>query len=460
MGGDGVELYEYFRKHCREFEVKVGIERYDPALHKVNRRPNKEILTPTGDKDKDGNDIIVRDEVETSKIALQIEKYIIEQRASFVVGNGISLEPNIENSRLFEKVKNNWYDNKLDYDLKEIDRNTMAVTHSAIIFYGERGAESIDDFRFRHKIVSPLLGDSLYPFFDEDTDDLVAFGREYVRDEKTRYDLYVMNERGYCDIYRYENGKPLLTPVVGVDINGNPITTNDFVIIETPYTKLPVIYFSQPQPECEDSRKLIEEHEENLSSFFTQLGYSGDPILFGTGQGFDMPMKGSAGKYIEGDVGSDLKYVTPDNATESRDLSIKIAERYIFGLNRAVLLDAETMKGFGSGLSGEAIKRMLTDVYMAAKDRQQGVFGKGIQRALNWLVHETRQLMGGIDKDLRIYPVFSDYSFNSKVENVELAMKANGNKPVIDQQSSITIAGLSDNSEVTLEKIKQDGGNS
>src|SRR5690606_150402 len=134
----------------------------------------------------------VRDEVETSKIALQIEKYIIEQRASFVVGNGISLEPNIENSRLFEKVKNNWYDNKLDYDLKEIDRNTMAVTHSAIIFYGTKGAESIDDFRFRHKIVSPLLGDSLYPFFDEDTDDLVAFGREYIRNEKTRYDLYVM----------------------------------------------------------------------------------------------------------------------------------------------------------------------------------------------------------------------------------------------------------------------------
>lgn len=446
-GGDGKELYDYLMKSNRKKAVTDGLNQFDPKRHDVakkSKRPDKIIFVPTGEKDPiTKEDIITTDTAPVARVPLAIQKYIIKQKASFAVGSGVILRPTNEKSRIYEFVYNNWIDNKTDFYLTDIFTKCKAETQAAVIFSGERGKERFEDFKFRMKIVSPSTGDLLYPFYDDDTGDLVAFGREYKRGKKTIYDLYLKNGSGVCEIRRYENARPMLT------------AEGEYFIIPLPYKKLPVIYWEQDRPECDDTSELMDELESGFSDFLTQQGYSADPILFGKGTTLDLPARGQAGKYIEGSGDSDLKFITPDNATESRQLQFSMLQKFIFSLNNAVLIDMETMKALGN-VSGETLKRYLTDALLEASRNQQGHFGMGVQRMVNWLVSEWGNLIGE-EADARINVEFTEFSTSSEMDKVELAVKANGGLPVVDLEGGISIAGLSEDVAKTLQNIQAQG---
>lgn len=457
MADDGQELYGQIRGESKPQQIRRGAAAYNPKLHSIldkGKRPDKTVFKPNGQKDpKTGEDILVEDTEPVSRIPVAFENYIIKQKATFTAGGGVTLKPSKEGSQLFKYIEQNWYDNKTDFALEGIFRQVMAYTQAAVIFYGERGAERFEDFRYKFKIVGPENGDVLEPIFDDDSGDMIAFGREYTLTidgkDVTRYDLYVTNEQGFVEIRRYENGEPLLS---FSDELGEPT-----YIFRTPYTKLPVVYWSQDAPECDITSEMVEEFEIALSDFVTTQYYSSDPILFGKGTVLNLPAKGSPGKFIEGSADSELKFVTPDNATESRELQFRMLRDFIFGLNRAVYLDIETMKALGD-VSGVALKYYLIDAYMEATSKQKGYLGMGVQRMVNWMLHEWKELTG-LDKDLRVYAEFSQYEVDDEMSKVELAMKANGGLPVMTHASSITYAGLEEDSVLALETInKQEKG--
>lgn len=454
---DGEGMFNYVTKVDRSKVINEAIRQYEPGLHKVADpalRPDKTIFVPSTIIDPLTNKPkITQDTAPVTRAPLAIQKYIISQKGSFARGNGVILKPSDENSPIYTRVSNNWIQNKTDFDLKEVGVRQMGETQCAIIFFGEKGKESFDDFRFRYKIVSPLKGDKLYPYFDDDTDDLIGFGREYKRGNDTMFDLYLMNEVGLCEIWKYKNKAPLEKTILGIDGAADTVVHD---VIVTSYTKLPIIYWEQDAGECDDTKEIINELEIGFSDFLTSMGYTADPILFGKGKAMDLPAKGTAGKFIESnDPEGDLKFITPDNATESRDLQFKMLQKYIFSLNRAVLLDLETLKGLGA-ISGAALERYLIDAYMEATDRQQGSWGKGWQRAINWLVSQWAVLLGVQLKGFRIDAVFTKYSLQDELEKVTLAMTANGGKPVIDIKTSIAIADLVDDPQVTMDLIKQE----
>ena len=460
--GDGEELYKCAVKVSREVASKEAIKQYIPALHDVanpNNRPDKPIMVPSA-TEKDPltqKPLMVQDHAKVTRAPLMIQKYIIGQKGSFARGNGVILKPTIENSKVFDQVKRNWSENKTDFDLKEIAVRQMSETQCAVIFYGEKAKESFDQFKFRYKIVSPLKGDTIIGFFDDDTDDLIAVSREYKRGKKVMYDFYTMNPiTKLCEIWKYENRKPKMIPTYEPGENEIPIETGTaHQIIKTPYTKLPIVLFEQEEGECEDTSAIIHELESGFSDYLTQMGYTADPILFAKGAAMDLPAKGVAGKFIEtADPAGDLKYLTPDNATEARALQFNMLQKYIFSLNRAVLLDLETLKGLGA-VSGAALERYLIDCYMEATDRQQGSWGKGVQRMVNWLVSQWQELIDK-DRDLRVDVIFSKYSMQDDLERVTLATLANGGKAVVDHETSIGIAGLVDNAGDTLKKIEEE----
>lgn len=463
MGGDGADLYSACRSAAnRDVAIVEGVQQFIADKHTVankQKRPDKTIIVPDGLPDPVTGAVKYRgDFARVSRAPIAIQRYIISQKASFARGNGVTLKPSEPDTVTYGHVARNWEENKIDFILKEIGERQMGETQCAVIFYGKQEADTLDDFRFRHKIVSPILGDKLEPIFDEDTGDMIAFGREYKRGEEVRYDLYVINEAGLVEIRRFVNGKPRM--VMGSiwlpDMSGvmQEIPGEVEEVIQTPYTKLPISYFSQDLPECHDTRALIEEFEWGFNDFLTQMGYSADPILFGKGTALDMPAKGNAGKFITtSDPDGDLKFVTPENATESRDLQFTLLRDFIFTLNRSVWLSLETMKQLGAATSGAALERYLIDAYMEATDKQQGSWGMGVQRMVNWLTHEWKALTG-VDKDLRINAVFSRYSMQDESERVGLAMKANGGLPVVDHQTSIGMAGLSDDAGATMQAIK------
>lgn len=450
MGGDGIELYNQVRSISRSQQVARAMQQYNPKLHDVAskaKRPDKRIFVPSGQKDPITQaDIMVEDTAPVSRVPVAFQNYIINQKSAFAAGGGVTLKPSKEGTKLFDYVSTNWYDNKTDFQLQEIFRQVMACSQAAVIFYGEKGAESFDDFRYKFKVVSPEKGDILEPIFD-DNDDLISFGREYTLTidgkDVTRYDLYVINESGKVEIRRYENGSPLLS---FTDELGDPT-----YILTTPYTKLPVVYWSQDAPECDITSEMIHEFEWAFSDFCTQMGYSGEAILFGKGSVLNLPAKGQAGKFIEGSADSDLKYVQAESQHESRGFQFRVLRDFIFGLNHAVYLDIETMKALGD-VSGRALKYYLLNVYMEAAGKQKGYLGIGVQRMANWMLHEWRELAGG-ESSLRVYVEFSQYEVDDQEGKVELAMKANGGLPVVTHKNSIAMAGLEEDATLALEEI-------
>lgn len=434
MGGDGCDLFSELKKLDRQYIVSEGIRQYEPCLHDVTdktKRPDKTIFKPTGERDDNGIEKTTTELVEVSRAPLSLQKYIISQLVSFVVGKGITLKPNNPDSLKFKEIYRNYYDNKTDFDLRKIATSMFSETQCAVIIYGEQGKTQIKDFRFKYKIVSPSRGDTLQPYWDEDTDDLIAFKRSYQKGTESRSDLYLMNEStGKCEIHRY-------------------INENRANIIITQFTKLPIAYFEQAEPECNDTAELISRYEKSINNFFDQNDYTGDPILFAKGGTINLPAKGVAGKFFEDPSGTgSLEFITPENATESRKLEFDMTESLIFTLNRAVKLDLNTLKGLGVE-SGAALERYLTDLYMKAEDKQMGDFGKGVQRFVN-LLNEFWNILVS-DDDLRVDAVFSKYSLTDNADVVELAMKANGGLPVITQATSITMVGLEENPNELLE---------
>lgn len=456
---DDPDFYSSLQKcsQTRESIIKTAISQYIPELHEIMDKsiyPDEILCVESGEVDEYGEPIMTTEIVPITRIPLSIEKSIIEKKAIFAYGGGIILEPTNPDSKLFKRVEDNFYDSKLDLISKKVLTECMASTQAAVIFYSPT-ADSVDKFRFRYKVVSPLSGDTLHPFFSEDTDDLIAFGREYKRGDKVRYDLYVKNEAGFVEIRRYENGKPLFkSGIVSMpDAKGNIVEVEGQVadVTVTPYTKLPVIYMELPQGECHDISELRKNYEIAYSGFWDQNDRTGDPILFGKGDTLSLPAKNKRGKYIEGSADSDLKFLSPENATESRGLQFKMAENYLYSLCNSVKFDLDTFKGAGV-TSGEAIDKLLTPMFLDAKEKQDGILGMFYQRLINWLLHETRELFGG-ESDLRIYVKFKPLTFKTEKENIELYMMANGGKPLISHKTSITLAGLEHNPDDVLNEL-------
>lgn len=452
MGGDGAPenalgLYKAARNMSRKKAIADGAKQYDYRKHdvtKASKRPDKKTFVPSGKKDPvTGEDLLTEKWEAPARVPLPLQRYIIQQKASFAAGNGVKLRPSDEASHIFKDVYRNWYAVKANFFLREIARHQMADTQVAVIFFGETEVERLDDFNFKFMVVGPTAdGSVLEPQFDEYRN-LTALGREYedVNTGKTVYDLYIERDK------KVKGSKPILRRYTDAG--------SSYVDIKLPYSKLPLVYWEQDRPECDGTDELTVEFEKGFSDFLTQMGYSADPILFGRGRTINLPAKGSAGKFIEGSEDADLKYVTPDNATESRELQFKLMQKYIFSLNRAVLLDLETMQSL-SEVSGAALDRYLIDAYMDATDRQQGSWGLGVQRMVNWLVASWKDLRKVPADSTTVDVTFTKYRVEDIKETVEIMMLANGNQPLISHEASITEAGLADEPAIEFERIKEE----
>lgn len=416
-----------------------GLKQYDPKQHKIKdkiSRPDRLVNIPTG-REVDGQPELAPTSVPTARISIPMQRFIIKQRASFAVGGKILLNADRSDSGVLRAVVKQWRVNKIHFKLKKIARRLMAETEVAVIFHSEK-AQKKEDLRLRMRIVGPSTGDELFPVFDA-ADNLICFGRAYELGKRRIFDLYVEDK-----LLRYDtsSGAPVLTDE-GKDELGYG-------------GKLPVVYWKHEEPECEEVQDMIDALEEGQSNFFDTNKRIGDPILFLRGQAVNMPAAGEPGKVLEGDPESDAKFLSPADATSARKMEFQMLGDQIYSMTRTVKLDPESLKGLGIE-SGAAMDRILIAPHMAAKDMQDGEFGEGVQRMVNFLVHVCAHVWG-TDKDLEVEPVFTLFRIDDAAERINIAMKANGGLPVVSQRESVEMAGVSKDAEKTLEEIQAQGG--
>lgn len=387
-----------------------SIEQYDVENHAINdsaKRPDKQFIN-----DKNENETSY-----VSRLAVPFQKKIVSRAATFLCGNPIALNANPQDEKeksLLAAVEKVWEDNKLDYKSKTLAEYMMSETKAAELWYIEKldpeedywGDTLKSEFRLRIRILANSLGDSLYPVYDP-TGNMIAFGRGYTVEDgdkkEEHFDLYT-DDTVYEGI-KPDGGEWKVVPTANV------------------YTKIPVIYYSQPQPEWNDVQSLIDRYEEQLSNLADTNDYFGSPLLAVTGVIKGFAKKGESGKVIQLDNQADIKYVTWDMAPEATKLEMETIEKLIFAMTDTPNDSFEQMKSLGV-FSGIALKMLFLAAHMKASKKEE-IFGEGIQRRINYIKHIIARIDGTFSKvRLSIKPKFEYFLPKNDAEKIETLISA------------------------------------
>lgn len=179
-------------------DPKGAIKDLDPLQHEVfNKinRPDKKVKIDKDDLTEDDNTTTVVTAVNgeeqtgyrwepVARIALSLQKLIVKRAVAFIFGNPVELNAETKGESqetVLKAVKRILFDVKDKSLNRKIARNIFSCTECAELWYPvEKENEDYgfkSKFKLRVAVFSPLLGDTLYPYFDE-SGDMVAFSRD------------------------------------------------------------------------------------------------------------------------------------------------------------------------------------------------------------------------------------------------------------------------------------------
>lgn len=298
--------------------------------------------------------------------------------------------------------------------------------------------------KLRCRTFSPMLGDELYPYFDE-YGDMTAMSIGYTRKvgKKTvnYFDTYTDNRHIK---WSTENG--------------------EWAVVEdetTTLLKIPGIYGWRPTPIWEDTSRNVYEMEWSLSRNGNYLRENSKPkfvvcaneiISYGDEKSGDKEFK----SVMQYPTGAKAEYVTWQQAVESLKFQIETLRSLFF--TQLQLPDWSYEKMSQQALSGESRKQMFIDAELKVGD-ESGRLIEFCDRENNVVKAFLKLMLGtAYHADIDALPVevvITPYRITDEKERVERLMTANGNKPIMSQRESIEEYGHSDNVDKTLEQIRE-----
>lgn len=427
------------------------IKQYDPKLHAVHDdqiRKKKQIEkeSSTGEK--------TTVYVDVTRLSVPLQKKIVRLAAAFLCGNPIQLDANIDEAKKVEQnlvdlIKKVWEDNKLDYESKNLAALMMGETQCAELWFSEKTdaeywkgtANEGKTVRFRMKILSESRGDSMYPVFNA-YGDMIAFGRGYkvaIEGGKTEehFDLYT------ADRFYFGSRSNSEWTVKQED--------NDIKAI-------PIIYYSQEQVEWADVQPLIERFETSISNHGDTNDYFGSPSFFIEGDIKGFAEKGEQGKVFQGEKESKMQVLSWDSSPESVKLEQQNLRSLIFDMTDTpdITKDNEDLSGVQSGI---ALKMRFLPAHLKAAEKEE-IFGKGIQRRINYLKKALAKINSALVPALLLYikPRFEYYLPANDVERIELLTTAKQGG-ILSQKTAVEQNPLVSDPVAELEQLQTDGLN-
>ena len=172
-------------------DVDKAAKQLDPLRHDVfNKalRPDKKVKIDQ--EDVNVTKVITSTEAEAgyryepvARVAVALQKLIVKRAVAFLFGNPVELNAEPQNDKqkqVLTAVSRILHDVKSKSLNRKVGRQAMSCMEVAELWYpvekvhGNYGFRS--KFKLRAAVFSPLLGDELYPYFDE-SGDMTAFSR-------------------------------------------------------------------------------------------------------------------------------------------------------------------------------------------------------------------------------------------------------------------------------------------
>lgn len=305
------------------------------------------------------------------------------------------------------------------------------------------GFDSLLKFRCRN--FSPMLGDDLFPLFDE-TGDMVAMSVGYTRKTGKKnvkyFDTYTATKH-----IKYSDAGGEWAEVENEDI--------------TSVGKIPCIYMYRPTPIWEDTSKTVYEIEWALSRNGNYLRKNSKPIFVVLADeviqfGDEKPESKEFKAVMQYPKGSTAQYVTWQQAIDN--LKFYVSELRSLFFTQLQLPDWSYEKMSQQALSGESRKQLFIDAQMKVND-ESGRLLDGFDREINVVKAFLKTALperyhSDIDA-LKVETKITPFSITDTKETVDMLMTANGGEPIMSQRESIEEFGHSDDVDKTLEEISQ-----
>lgn len=414
---------------------------YDPTKHPVMDKQ----LYP---------DVVRNDGVErVTRITLSFQKLAAKRMSELVCGIPVKriYKPENERQKQIAEALEALYDRNRINSVN-IDRCNALFAGCEVftLWYAVEQRNDLYGFssplKLRCRTFSPMIGDELYPYFDEYGDMTamsIGYTRKVGRKNVQYFDTYTDDRH-----IKWSN------------------EGGEWAVVEdetTTLTKIPGIYAFRPTPIWEDTSRNVYEMEWSLSRNGNYLRENSKPkfvvcaneiIQYGDEKNPNKEFKAVA----QFPSGAKAEYVTWQQAVESLKFHIETLRSLYF--TQLQLPDWSYEKMSQHALSGESRKQMFIDAELKVGD-ESGRLLEFYDRETNVLKAFLKLMMGAsfhADIDaLKVDNVITPYRISDEKERVELLMTANGNKPIMSQRESIEAYGHSDNVDKTIEEINEQG---
>lgn len=415
--------------------ITEAVKSIDPKKHNVmdlRERPKKLVKTDEGQK-----------YIDVARIAFGLQKLIIKRAVAFCFGNDVVMTSDAkteEGIAAFNLIKRTTERAKCYSLNRKIARTLFTYQEVAEYWYVTDGGTLGTDKNKKLRVTVFSPNDcTLYPFFD-DTDDLIAFSREYKKKEGNKTKTYF--ETWTDEEYRCWDDK------------GNVVNEYTHKL-----GKIPIIYSIQDQRETEDVDPLVDRLETSVSNFADTNDYHSSPKIVVNGPIKSFAQKGEAGGIIEVDENTKPYYLSWDNAPQSKQIEFDLLLKMIYTLSQTPDVSFDNMKSVGA-VSGTALKTLFTDAHLKVQDHRE-VLDEHLARRISiikaYLAQLEPTMAKGLDEiniEQKIVPYFSTDD-NTEMNKL---LSANGNKPLISHKQSVIKANLSANPEEDYKQIQAEQG--
>lgn len=463
------DIAKLFKRPVFNGEQSEFISQYKVSEHNVfneTLRPKRTVNRDTGLKDADEQPIIQKVLVDVVRVGIPWQKIITERRVGFMLSDPVETtaiyaggEPTEKEKLLVKMVEKIQNDNKMDYKNKEILRRKLSECEVAVIWYFVGTGDPKQKFTLNCKILSPELGDTLYPLFDSEGN-MISFRRDYKLNNGEKdiahSDIYTPEfEYKYID----NGGKwELDTDAMGLNASGEPSLINP---IPNVAQKLLIEYYWQPQPVWNDEQYMIDRHETLTSNHGGMNDKFGAPNMVISGAITSIEPNNETGSLLQMENGATASYLNLASEPQSIKLEQENLEKYIYAMSQTPDISFGTVKGLLGNISGIALKMMFLDAHMAVKVEEE-TFGIGLQRRLNIIKHAIGVLIDtSLAKEaaaITLKPVITPYlpqNITEMVENLSMA-KVSG---ILSVETAVEQNPLVSDPEAEMTRIQTDNQN-
>lgn len=299
--------------------------------------------------------------------------------------------------------------------------------------------------KLRCRNFSPMLGDELYPLFDE-YGDMIAMSVGYTRKKGRKYVQYFDTYTADKHIkWSNENGG-------WAEVENENITLG----------KIPGVYAWRPTPIWEDTSKTVYEIEWTLSRNGNYLRQNSKPIFIvfadeAISYGDEKSPNREFRSVMQYPQNGRAEYVTWAQAVENLKFYVEQLRDLFF--TQLQLPDWSYGKMSQQALSGESRKQMFIDAQLKVKD-ESGRLIEFFDREMNVVKAFAKIMLGesyAADIDaLKVETLITPFAITDEKDTINNLMAANGGKAIMSQRESIEMYGHSDDVDKTLREIAEE----